>query len=143
MKIFSFLVVVCSLFLTVSCSSISDDCTSCGSEKSSNKSSDHLRGRDIVKQGKSVAMSGVLQADGNEWQLKSTSGVYNVHFGPERYRDEKGITLKDGKKISLTGFIVKKDIAVFTLELNGKKYTFRNKEGRPAWAGRGQGRNRK
>jgi len=96
-----------------------------------------LRGRDIVQVGEMTTITGVLAANGHEWQLKAGETVYDIHLGPSSYREEKGIELKDGETATMTGFLHKTDMAVSTIKLGEATYTLRDEKGHPAWAGRG------
>lgn len=97
-----------------------------------------LRGRDIVQIGKMTTLTGVLAANGHEWQLKAGETVYDVHLGPSFYREEKGVELKDGETATITGFLHETDMAVSTIKLGEATYALRDENGRPAWAGRGR-----
>jgi hypothetical protein len=101
-----------------------------------------LYGRDFVSMGTLGALSGVLFEENDEWYLKSNNSTYALHIGNHSYRKETGIDLKADKRIDVTGFIYKNDVSVCTIKIDGKEYRFRNDDGSPKWAGRGNGRNR-
>jgi len=136
----------CMLIGACGCSSIEkqeEGCergeASCSVDHGKGSSKGHLRGREIVERGKAVKVKGTLRQDGEEWAIVSNGKTYNAHFGKEDYRTAKGVELIDGKTVEIEGFQVGEDIAVCTLVMNGVKTRFRDKEGRPLWAGRGHG----
>ena len=103
-----------------------------------------VKGRDVVKGGKIASISGTLKlVDGHEWALVCDDQTYALHLGPSDYRDGKGLVLKEGKGASVTGFVLGVDVAPCSVTAGEKTVEFRNKEGRPAWAGKGKGRNKK
>jgi len=131
----------CMLFSVVGCSMIhgsGDTCSDCKEDSCGNsKDKGHIRGREIIEKGKPVTLSGVLKEDGEEWCVVSAGKTYNTHFGKEDYRTEKGINLKEGKKVRIEGVGVGNDIAVCVLTMDGKRTRFRKKDGTPMWSGKG------
>ena len=101
-----------------------------------------LKGRTIVESGNSITVEGALKQNGHEWQLVSASGIHNIHLGPEEYRESQGVEIAEGLQAVVTGFSVEEDIAVCSITVAGKTYIFRTEDGRPAWAGGGQGQGR-
>lgn len=98
-----------------------------------------LKGRDIVEKGKIREVNGYLTSDGNEWYLKTSDDKMLIHFGPEFYREEIGLNLKENMDIDIKGFIYKNEISPILIKFNGNKYTFRDENGKPKWAGKGHG----
>jgi hypothetical protein len=98
-----------------------------------------IRGRDIAEKGKPVTLTGVLKEAGEEWAIVSNGKTYEVHFGKESWREEQGIELKEGKTVTIEGFKLDDSVVVCVLTMDGKKTRFRDKDGRPMWAGHGGG----
>ncbi len=122
------------------CSHEKDGSKGCSDKDDPNK----VRGRDVIAKGQQVELSGTLKdVDGHDWLLISKGKEYNIHFGPERYREANGIVLKDGQRVQVSGYILVKDVAVCTLTQNGKVIEFRDKAGKAAWSGSGKGKNKK
>jgi hypothetical protein len=94
-----------------------------------------LRGRDIAEIGKIVTVSGILKKEGVEWVLLSSDSEYDIHLGPESYRDSKGFQLVEGERAVVKGFHLKTDIAVMEIGSNDKTIVLRDSSGRPAWSG--------
>ena len=114
---------------------------SCGGHEQSD--STELKGRDIVKLGKIKEMTGTLAKSDHEWELEAGGQTYEMHMGPERYRDEIGIKLAIGKTATVKAFTYKTNMTPCSITIDGKTYNFRNKEGRPAWSGGGKGHGKK
>lgn len=112
------------------------------SEAPSTEAAAPLKGRTIIEQGQPLQVEGELQQNGHEWQLVTGHETYNIHLGPEDYRQSQGIMLQEGEQATVAGFAVDKDVAVCTLTTSGKTSVFRGDDGRPVWSGRGLGRNR-
>jgi hypothetical protein len=102
---------------------------------------DSLAGRDIVDQGSKLTLSGTLIDEDGEWSLKTADKTYAVHLGNYAILYPKGINLKDGAEARVRGFLVGEDVSAISLVTNGSSYTFRNEDGTPLWAGRGNKRN--
>ena len=100
-------------------------------------------GRDVVSTGKLGSLSGALFEKDGEWYLQSNNSTYELHIGNHNYRDEIGIDLQKDENVDVTGFVDKEDVSVVTIKIDGKEYRFREDDGRPMWAGRGNGRNRR
>jgi hypothetical protein len=114
----------------------------CESQQVVKSDSTELKGRDLVELGTKTSVEGILKQNGHEWQLTSDGHTFDIHLGPEEYREGQGITIEEGANASVTGFAVGADIAVCSLATSGRKIEFRDENGRPAWAGTGRGRNR-
>ena len=97
----------------------------------------HTNGRDVIDKGDVSAVSGVLISDGTEWYLDSSNKKMLIHLGPVFYRDEIGLKLEESKYIEITGYVYEDEVTPVSVNYDGKEYTFRDKDGRPAWAGRG------
>jgi hypothetical protein len=104
--------------------------------------STELKGRDLVELGTMTSVKGILKQNGHEWQLTAHGDTFDIHLGPEEYRDAQGITFQEGAVASVTGFAVGADIAVCSLATGGQEIELRDENGRPAWAGTGRGRSR-
>jgi len=102
---------------------------------------DSLAGRDIVDQGLKATLSGTLVEENGEWSLRTVGKTYAVHLGNYSILYPKGIGLKDGEQASVSGFLVGEDVSAISLASNGRTYTFREEDGTPLWAGRGNRRN--
>jgi hypothetical protein len=88
-------------------------------------------------------VKGTLAEERGLWELDTGKATYLLHFGNWDYLAGTGIPLGDGKAISVEGSVFDDDIVVFTANLEGKTYAFRDKNGVPLWtkyggrAGRG------
>ena len=98
-----------------------------------------MKGRTIVAEGLPITVEGALKQDGHEWQLISNNGIYNIHLGPEHYRESQGVELAEGLQAVVAGFSIGEDIAVCSLNISGRTHIFRGEDGSPAWSGGGQG----
>lgn len=98
---------------------------------------DNFRGRDIAEKGKLQSIAGLAIYMDGEWYVENSTGRYIIHMGPEFYRDEIGIKLEKNDKIQVRGYVFKNDIAPQTIEHKNKIYKFRDSDGKPLWAGRG------
>lgn len=96
-----------------------------------------VTGRDVVGSGELVTIEGTLRYESPEWYLDTEVGSYLLHFGNRSYLESTGITLEEGSEISVEGFAQGNDIAVVSAAADGKTYSFRDKDGVPFWAGRG------
>jgi hypothetical protein len=96
-----------------------------------------VTGRDVVDSGALVTLEGTLRYESPEWYLDTQEGSYLLHFGNRGYLESTGIPIEDGKKLSVEGFAEGSDIAVVSASADGKTYSFRNRDGVPFWAGRG------
>ena len=122
---------VCMLFGLCGCFTVENH----GNEGSKGR----LRGRDIAEKGKPVKITGTLKQVGNEWAIVAGGKTCNTHFGKDDYRKEKGVELKEGKTVVIEGFQIGDDIVVCKLTMDGITTRFRDKDGRPLWAGHGRG----
>ena len=101
---------------------------------------ENLTGRDLVKEGVFITSNGTLKYECPEWFLSTKDGPYQLHFGNKNYRSSTGIELVEGKQCKIEGIAAGKDIAVVSASMEGKTYTFRDKNGYPLWAGEGNRR---
>lgn len=105
-----------------------------------------LRGRDFVRMGEFIEITGTLKPERGEWFLIAGDGVYEIHLGDHSHRASTGITLEEGKKASVRGYVYKRegagetDIAVCSVLIDGKEYRFREDDGTPLWKGQSAGR---
>ena len=97
-----------------------------------------LTGRDVVETGEVKTLEGTLHYDANEWYLNTDEGSYLLHFGNRDYLESTGIDLKEGDRISVGGFSAGSDVAVVSVKSDGETFIFRNADGTPRWAGRGE-----
>ena len=108
--------------------------------RSENAHPTKLKGRDFVRLGQPTTLKGTLMQIGDEWGLKVGDRVYEIHLGPSEYRTAKGFLLNQGEEATVKGFVYKTDVAVTTIETEGKSIMLRDPTGRPAWAGTDFGR---
>ncbi len=97
--------------------------------------SSHLRGREIVEIGKISTIEGTLKMEGTEWVLLTSDINYDIHLGPEAYRESRGFKLVEGNRAVVKGFLHNSDMAVMEIESNGALIVLRDASGMPAWAG--------
>lgn len=102
--------------------------------------SSQLKGRDIVRLGRPVTLTGTLVQQGNEWALRAGDIVYEIHLGPAQYRDHQGFTLTEGEEAVVHGFLYGTDMAVTAMETGGKSISLRDESGRAVWSGTAYGR---
>jgi hypothetical protein len=79
-------------------------------------------------------VKGTLAEENGWWKLDAGKNVYFLHFGSWDYLAGTGIPLEEGKAITIEGGVFDGDIVVFTANLGGKTYAFRDKSGVPLWA---------
>lgn len=103
----------------------------------------NLTGRQIVDIGKLKTFTGVLEEEDLEWYLKTDEKTYALHLGYEAFLKEQNINLQSGTIAEIKGFVFETDIAVATIKNEEKIWILRDNNGRPSWAGNGQGRNKK
>lgn len=76
---------------------------------------------------------------GTHLDLKTESGVLDVHLGPSSYLASKGFTFAKGDHIEVTGWkqTFQGHDAIIAREVNidGKVLTLRNAQGIPEWSG--------
>jgi hypothetical protein len=101
-----------------------------------------ITGKDIVDRGSMIAVAGTLRYDGLEWYLDTDDGSYLLHFGNREYLESTGIELEGGVSCEIEGLAEGSDIAVISATIDGNSYAFRDDDGTPLWAGRGQGLSR-
>ncbi|MBW1773029.1 MAG: DUF4405 domain-containing protein [Deltaproteobacteria bacterium] len=101
---------------------------------------ERLKGRDIVRLGKPETLKGILVRQRDEWALTVDKTAYEIHMGPAEFRTHKGFTLTEGEEATVSGFLYGKDLAVTTMETNGKSIVLRDDTGRSLWAGTSYGR---
>jgi hypothetical protein len=93
-----------------------------------------LKGRDVVAKGTVQSISGTLKADGHEWVLVTAGGDYELHLGPESYRESKGFTMKDGEKAEVRGFVFEKHISPISIKTQTSTIALRTETGASAWS---------
>lgn len=107
---------------------------------------DDIADKDIVEQGRILTVDGVFEVeDGehgehgehSELYLKTDDTTYTVHLGQEWYTEQIGFPKKSGASATIRGFVVAEHIAPLTIVVQGRTYVFRDENGAPAWAGRG------
>ncbi len=98
---------------------------------------EQILGRNLVDGGKWIEVEGSLVDQDGEWALKAKDGIYDVHLGNYSVLYPEGLGLKEGSAAKVTGYAVDKDISAVSLTVGGKSYAFRDKDGTPLWAGRG------
>jgi len=96
---------------------------------------EEIKGRDVVTKGTAQIMSGTLKADGDhEWLLVTADGDYELHLGPEKYRESKGFVMTDGEKAEVRGFVFQKHISPISIKTEKATIELRTEEGKSAWA---------
>ena len=86
---------------------------------------------------KRVTVTGTLQYDAPDWFLATAEGAYLLHFGNRYYFDSLGLALKEGEQLTVEGVRFQEDFLVYSVMAEGKTYSFRDRDGIPLWAGRG------
>lgn len=95
-----------------------------------------MKGKDVVASGIVQTLSGILKEDGgHEWLLVTAKETYELHLGPEAYRESKNFTLADGQKAEVKGFVFEKHIAPITIKIGKDVIVLRDETGKSAWAG--------
>jgi hypothetical protein len=95
-----------------------------------------IKGKDVVTKGAVQTLSGTLKADGgHEWLLVTDQETYELHLGPEAYRESKKFTLTEGQKAEVKGFVLEKNIAPITIKTDKSSITLRDEAGKAVWAG--------
>ena len=92
-----------------------------------------LRGRDLVHLGKLTSLSGTLKKDGDEWVLMVNGTAYDLHMGPNSYRESKGFVMTGGNFATVRGFLYGKDMAATSVDTLGQVIVLRDDTGRPSW----------
>lgn len=98
-------------------------------------------GRDIVESGRIATITGRLTEQDDEPYLITKEGKIALHLGPEWYRDEIRFPVKARGEATVEGYLDKKDMSPARITLDGKTYTFRDKNGQPMWRASASGRN--
>ena len=93
-----------------------------------------MRGNEVVKKGKLTKISGELINENGEWYLKKGKKKIEMHFGPEEYREEKGVEVKPQKNFSANGFLYKDSFAIINFAYNDTTVTLRDKTGKALWS---------
>ncbi len=94
-------------------------------------------GRNLVDRGTWIEVEGSLVDQDGEWALKAKDKTYDLHLGNYPVLYPEGLSLKEGDKAKVTGYAVGEDISAVSLTVGSKTYAFREKDGTPLWAGRG------
>jgi hypothetical protein len=108
--------------------------------QSREKSSETLKGKDSVRLGEIETIRGNLVQKGDEWELRAGDVRYEIHMGPNHYRNAQGLVLKDGTDAVVTGFVNGTDLSVTAIEIGGQSVMLRDETGRPGWAGTSYGK---
>ncbi len=97
---------------------------------------EEVKGKDVVAGGTVQSLSGTLKADGgHEWLLVTAQETYELHLGPEAYRESKKFVLSEGQKANVKGFVFEKHIAPITIQTGKAAMVLRDEAGKAAWAG--------
>lgn len=95
-----------------------------------------IKGKDVVADGTVQTLSGTLKADGgHEWLLVTAKETYELHLGPEKYRESKKFSLTEGLEAEVKGFVFEKHIAPITIKAGNASIVLRDEGGKAAWAG--------
>jgi hypothetical protein len=78
-------------------------------------------------------VKGTLAEVSGRWLLNTGKGLYLLHFGNRAYLAGTGMPLKEGGQAAVEGAVDDDDIVVFKAVVEGKTYTFRDKDGVPLW----------
>jgi len=103
---------------------------------------DELRGKDIIASGKLETFQGSLKYNSPEWYLETENHTYQLHFGNREYLETSGIELRNRERIKIEGVVLGDDVVVYNAIVAGKTYRFRDRNGAPLWAGRGNQKER-
>lgn len=103
---------------------------------------DELRGKDIIDSGKLETFQGTLKYNSPEWYLETENHTYQLHFGNREYLETSGIELRNRERVKIEGVVLGDDVVVYNATVEGKTYRFRDRDGSPLWAGRGNQRER-
>ena len=96
---------------------------------------EEVKGKDVVASGTVQILSGTLKPEGNhDWLLITPEGTYELHLGPDKYRESKEFTMIEGQKAEIKGFVFGKHVAPILIKTDKASITLRNEEGRAAWA---------
>lgn len=97
---------------------------------------EEVKGKDVVARGTVQTLSGTLKADGShEWLLVTAQEIYELHLGPEKYRETQKVTLSEGQEAEVKGFVFEKHIAPITIRTGKSAIVLRDEAGKAAWAG--------
>jgi hypothetical protein len=97
---------------------------------------EEIKGKDVVAAGTVQTLSGTLKEDGgHEWLLVTAQGTYELHLGPEAYRESKKFTLAEDQKVEVKGFVFEKHVAPITIKTDQDAIVLRDEAGKSAWAG--------
>ena len=97
-----------------------------------------LTGRDVVSDGTAATLEGTLRYEAAEWYLDTDDGSFLLHLGNRDYLESSGVNLEEGAVIEADGFRTGSDVAVVSIRKDGKTFIFRDPDGTPKWAGRGE-----
>ncbi len=104
-----------------------------------------LKGRDFVRLGEFQTLRGDIYAERGEWILQANGAAYELHLGDHTHRERTGIRLEEGKMVTVSGYVYSQrgadfiDLAVCTVQMDGREYRFREDDGTPLWRGQGGG----
>ncbi|QHI68114.1 hypothetical protein [Tichowtungia aerotolerans] len=97
---------------------------------------EEIKGKDVVSRGNIQTIIGTLQSeDGTEFTLVTSKTSYELHLGPEKYRNSMPVKLKPGQDAEVRGFVYKEHISPITIKTDGSTIILRDKEGKAVWAG--------
>ena len=95
-------------------------------------------GRSVAETGRLADLSGSLDRQGTEWYLVMEGARLALHLGNTRYVESTGIQLQEGTPVKVRGFVDGQEVAVVSIQLDGRLYAFRTEDGVPLWAGQGR-----
>jgi len=70
---------------------------------------------------------------GLELRLRTADRRYNVYLGPQYFCEDLGVSVAKGDQVRIRGSIQKRDMVATTLQVDGKLYRFRARNGNPKW----------
>lgn len=94
---------------------------------------EEIKGRDIVKKGKVEVLTGELKADGNEWMLVVDNKEYELHLGPEKFREDKKVVLADGETAEVKGFVYLEHVSPISIKTEKQTIELRSEDGTAKW----------
>lgn len=109
------------------------------------RAQDGQRSREIITSGVQMTLSGSLKPVGGRWFIAVENVLHEIILGHPDYIESEGVSLEEGKEVVVNGYFhAEADeatgvMAVCTLEMDGRKYRFREDDGTPLWGGRGTG----
>ena len=93
-----------------------------------------LTGKEVAANGKFMQTSGLSRIVDDELCVENETGLYQLHLGPEEYREMIGFQQTEGVFISVKGYFFNDHVAPQTIFINEAEYIFRDNYGKPMWS---------